>query len=228
MLARGVLGLPRYPVRLLRSLPERAAEPRRDRLRHASRAPKRWPRPPTGCGGRSAAQRRGRRARARRAAPAADVVQRPGLAAPAVRLRPPRPRRGEGGQEPPRGHRQRRRRRDLRRRGAPLADLAHRAAGRPARRPDPGLGAQRGPAGHLRQPDHADERAAVHQRRRPGRAPERDPRGARLDEGAPPRDAGRPAPGRQPLHPPGGVRPRRARDLHASPRAAAGGRPGTW
>ena len=34
-------------------------------------------------------------------------------------------------------------------------------------------------AGHLRQPDHADERAAVHEHRRPGRPPARDPRGAR-------------------------------------------------
>ena len=59
----------------------------------------------------------------------------------------------------PRLHGQRRRRRDLRRRRAPLADLARRAPGRPAGRPDPRLGAQRGPAGDLRQPDHADERA---------------------------------------------------------------------
>ena len=134
---------------------------------------------------------------------------------------------GQGGQERPRLHRQRRRRLDLRRRGAPLADRARRAAGGPAGRPDPGLGALRATAGDLRQPDHADERAAVHQRRRPGRAPARDARCPRVDEGAPPGDAGRPAAGREPLHPPGGVRARRAGDLRARERAVAAGPPGT-
>ena len=38
----------------------------------------------------------------------------------------------------------------------------------PARRPDPRLGPHRRADGDLRQPDHADERAAVHQRARPG------------------------------------------------------------
>ena len=214
MLARGVLGLPRYPVRALRSLP--SALPNLDETPFGN-APRRrdaWPRPPSGCAERSAASAR--------AASSSAPTHKPPRTSFNGRVSPHRrfvfgrldARRGEGGQEPPRLHRQRRRRRDLRRRRAPLADLPHRAPGRPARRPDPGLGAQRGPAGHLRQPDHADERAAVHQRRRPGRAAARDPRGARVDEGAPPGDAGRAAPGREPLHPPGRVRPRRARDLH--------------
>ena len=114
MLARGMLGLPRYPLRILRSLP--GALPNLDETafgaipgaetvaRASERVRRAAPRPA-----------RGRRARAREPAPAADLVQRPRLAAPALRLRPALARRGQGGQEPLRLHGQRRRRRDLRR-----------------------------------------------------------------------------------------------------------------
>ena len=55
-----------------------------------------------------------------------------------------------------------------------------------------------------------------------------DPRGAQLDEGAPPGDACRPAPGRQPLHSARRSSPAPPARPPASPPAAAGGRPGTW
>ena len=154
MLTRGLLGIPRYPLRVLRALPSTlpyvddargtfGTHPRhghgepRGRLRPGPRAPRRR-------GGAGAAAHR-----------AADAVQRADLPAPPLRLRPARPRRGQGGQEPPRLHRQRRRRLDLRRRGAPVARRAPRAAGRPARGPDPGLGPHRRRDGHLRQPHPA-------------------------------------------------------------------------
>ena len=78
-------------------------------------------------------------------------------------------------------------------------------------------------AGHLRQPDHADERAAVHERSSTRSSACARPTRRSLDEGAPPGAARRAAPGRQPLHPAGGLRPRRARDLRPRdqpPRAA--------
>ena len=193
MLARGMLGLPRYPLRIAARAARRAAEPRRDGVRRGTR------RRDGGPGVRARAPRRprparGRRARARQPAPAADLVQRTRLAAPAVRLRPALARRGQGGQEPLRLHGQRRRRRDLRRGRAPLAGRATASC------PPSPLVAQipvsvrsERPAGHLRQPDHADERPDLHQRARPGRAPAADARGAGVDEAAPPRDAGRAA-----------------------------------
>ena len=124
-----LLGLPRYPVRLLRSLPARAAEPRRDAVRHAARAPRRVAEAADRLR-RAVGARRRRRARARRRCKrAADVLQRPRLAAPALRLRPARRSTRSRRSRTRHGvHRQRRRRRDLRRRGAPLADRARRAA----------------------------------------------------------------------------------------------------
>ena len=164
MLARGVLGLPRYPLRALRSLP--GALPNLDETAFGglpgaealARTSERVRRAVRG-------QREGGELERAELPAAADLVQRPHLTAPPVRLRPALARRGQGGQEPLRLHGQRRRGRDLHRRRAPLAGLARRAPGRSPGRPDPGLGAQREPAGHLRQPDHADERAGVHQRR---------------------------------------------------------------
>ena len=214
---------PARPAALPAAAPARApvgaAEPRRDRLQHA-------------------AGRRHRRARGRRASAApcaggdggvlerttlqgaAHVLQRAHLAAPALRLRPAPAGRRQARQEPARLHGQRRGGVDLRRRGAPLAGGARRAARRAARGPDPGVGAQLRADGHLRQPDHAHERAAVHQCRGPGGAPAADARGAARDEGAPPRAARGAAPGRQPLHPAGRVLARGARDLRALDRGA--------
>lgn len=60
-------------------------------------------------------------------------------------------RRRQGRQERARLHRQRRNRLDLRRRGAPLAGGARRAARGPARRADPRLRAHRGADRHVRQ-----------------------------------------------------------------------------
>ena len=58
MLARGVMGLPRYPVRMLRSLPRGAAEPRRDPVRQPARRRDASPRRRSGCARRSAARAR--------------------------------------------------------------------------------------------------------------------------------------------------------------------------
>ena len=112
MLARGLMGVPRYPLRMLRSLPSavphiedtpfgvlpgastvgKATDPRR--ASSAAASP------------RSAAQQPGR---------AAHVVQRPHHAAPPLLVRAAVARRGQGGQERLRVDRQRRGRVDLRR-----------------------------------------------------------------------------------------------------------------
>ena len=101
---------------------------------------------------------------------AEDDLQRPRLAAPAVRLRAALAGRREGGQE-----RARQTVNDVvvaicagavRRWLIEHDELPDDAAGRP----DPGLGAHGRRSRHLRQPDPADGRAAVHGRGRPGRA----------------------------------------------------------
>ena len=87
----------------------------------------------------------------------------------------------------------------------------------PARRAGPGLRPNRRADGHLRQPDHADERAVLHQRAERRAPPREDPPRACGHEGTAPRAARRAAPGHQPLHPARGLRARRARhlrDLH--------------
>ena len=176
----------------------------------------------------AAARRRARRRRGpHQPARAQDVFQRPGLGTPPVRLRPALARRGQGDQERVRLHRQRRRRGDLHRRRPPLADRARRAAVRAAGRADPGLGPDERAGGHLRQPDHADERAALHQPPGPGRPPAPNPRGARGDEGASQGAARGAAQGRQPLHP-AAVFARAARATFALSTSARGARPGTW
>ncbi len=68
---------------------------------------------------------------------------------------------------------------------------------------------------HLREPDHADERTTLHQPAGPGREAPADPRGAGGHEGASQGTPGGIAPGREPLHSARGVRARRARDLRA-------------
>ena len=139
---------------------------------------------------------------------AAHLVQRPCLAAPAVRVRAADARRGQAGQERARLHGQRRRAVDLCRRGALVAARARRAAGRAAGGAGAGVGPQRGADGHLRQPDRHAERAAVRRRGRSRAAAAAHPRGDEGGQGAPPGAAGPAAPGRHPVHPAGGVQPR--------------------
>ena len=110
---------------------------------------------------------------------AEDEVQRPRVAAPAVRVRPALARRLQGGQERARRDGQRRRRLGVRGRGAALADRARRPAGRAAGRAGAGVGAHRRAVRHLRQPDHADAGAALHRRRGPRRAAARPTRRCR-------------------------------------------------
>ena len=91
MLARGLLGLPRYPLRLLRSLPRALPNLDETPLRRRSRAPGTRRAGRRARVARALAQRRGRRARAHRPASAPKTsLQRPHLAAPALRLRPAR------------------------------------------------------------------------------------------------------------------------------------------
>ena len=182
MLGRGLLGVPRYPMRLLGSVPR--ALPNVDEVQVAGRDPRaghgrtRRPRRPAAPGPRP-----DRRARGHDAAP--HFVQRARVRPSALRVRAARTRAHQADQERIRLHRQRRGRLDLRRRRPPLAAGARRATRRAAGGTDPGLGAQGGAARHLRQPDPADDRAAVHERRGPCRAADAHPRGAGADEGAP-------------------------------------------
>ena len=125
---RGALGVPRYPLRVLRALPST--------LPNTPEAPAVFGAIPGATDGRAGSPARAglgagrRRDRAPGAQGAADVVLRPHLAAPAVRVRAALARRGQGGQERVRRHGQRRRRRALRGGGAALADRARRAARR--------------------------------------------------------------------------------------------------
>ena len=121
MLAKGLGGMPRQPLRAVRSLPQ--ALPHLDQnpmLRHIP-----------GVEALAGASRRALRARprskdggvleGRSLARSADDRQPPDLTAPAARLLEPVARRDQADQEPLRGHRQRRRRHDLRRRHARVA-----------------------------------------------------------------------------------------------------------
>ena len=205
MLGRGFLGAPRYLQRVVSALPSTLPN-----LEHTPIVGD-LPGAATARAGDRARRAHGPAPRVARAAalkphPAADIVQRPRLAPSPLRLRTPLARRGQVAQEPLRGHRQRRDRVAVRRRGASLADRSPRAAGQPARRPDPGVGAQRRAAGQLRQPHRHDERAVHDQRGRPGPAPGAHPRGAQDGQGTAPGAPGSPAPGRRPVHPAGGLR----------------------
>ena len=226
MMARGLLGVPRYPVRLLRSLP--SALPNLDQTSFGA------------IPGAGTVAKVTDRLRRTVSSGEGQELERSNLRAPRTsfngRVSPHR--RFVFGQIPlddvkevkdrARGDGQRRRRHDLRRRGAPVADRARRAARRAAGGAGAGVGAQRGGDGHLRQPHHAHARAAVHRHRGPARAPDGPARGAAGDEGAPPRDAGQRAPGHQPLHPAGGVLARRAGHVRAQHLVARAGPPGTW
>src|SRR4051794_34303332 len=161
----------------------------------------------------AAQQPRERRAGAYHVQGAQDLLQRPDLTAPALRLRPAHTRRGQGGQEQAPRHGQRRGGVGLRRGGSELAAGARRLAARSPGRPGARIRADRRADGHLREPDHVDERAVLHQRARreaPARENSQRPGG---DEGAPPGPAGRAAPGHQPLHPARRLRPRGPCDL---------------
>ena len=112
MLGRGLLGVPRQPLRALRSLPIGAAEP--DRAARRQRVP-----------GRAAAgaacglarpRRRPDGARGDHRPPAEDELQRPRRAAPPLRVRLALARHGQAPQERARHHGQRRRRRAVRHR----------------------------------------------------------------------------------------------------------------
>ena len=153
MLTRGMLGLPRYPVRMLRALPKAmpglkdtpfGAFPGVGTLSRVAGALTRDGVPRPDLDG------------------AQDDVRRAHLAAPPLRLRPAFAERLQGGQEPLRGDRQRRRRERLRGRRAALADRARRPARHPAGRAGAGLGAHGRGVRDLRQPDPADGGAAVH------------------------------------------------------------------
>ena len=97
MLARGLLGLPRYPLRLLRALPHGAPEPRRDAP--FSTLPGRGHRRPRSDASRALRRGDGVLERADLKAPK-TLVQRPHLAAPALRLRTAAARHRQDGQEP--------------------------------------------------------------------------------------------------------------------------------
>ena len=202
MLARGLLGLPRYPLRMLRSLPDRAAEPRRDRRSATFPAP-------------STVAKVSERLRT------TVRGQREGGELERSSCKPPRTsfngrvsphRRFVFGQlsldevkAVKNAH------------GCTVNDVVVSICAGAVRRwliehdelPADPLVAQipvsvrsERAAGHLRQPDHADERAAVHQRsptRSSGCSSTHEALG--VDEAAPQGAAGRAAPGRQPLHP---------------------------
>ena len=178
-------------------------------LRHAARRGD--PRAHDGARRRAWPGARARPGAARRPQGAAHDVQRPVSRAPPLRLRAALARRGQGGQERARLHRQRRRRLDLRRRGAPLAGRARRAAR--ASRSSPRSRSRC--AARTRSGTYGNRILLMARRCSPTR-PTRltrlqlHPRGAARDEGAPPRAARRAAPGRQQLHPAGGLLPRGA------------------
>ena len=153
MLGRGLLGVPRYPLRALRALPARDPEHRGHAVRDAARR-----------GDGRAADRRV--AAGERFARAEVHVQRPHLAAPALRVRAAGARRRQAGQEPLRLHGQRRRRRDLRRApcGAGCSSTTSCPTSRSSRRCPVSVRTGR-PDGHVRQPHPAHGRAAAHRTR---------------------------------------------------------------
>ena len=164
MLVRGLRGVPRQPLRALRSLPSTFtgftdlpgvnALPGVPTLSHVYSRVRRTFGSDESTG----------RARGDQGPGPDDAVQRAGVGAPAVRVRLALARRGAPGPARVRHDGQRRRRDDLRRRRARLADGARRAAGRPAGRADPDVGAQARREGRLGQPDLDDDRPDPDQR----------------------------------------------------------------
>ena len=169
MLGLGMLGLPRYPVRILRSLPK--AIPNLNDTAFGVL-------PGVGTLSRIAGvARRDGQPRPSFVAPKTKFSGRH-LAAPAVRVRPDVPGGLQGGQERARRDGQRRRRVRVRGRGAALATRARRPAGLAVGRAGPGLGAHRRAVRDLRQPHPADAGAVPHGGGGPGRAAADDARSA--------------------------------------------------
>ncbi len=196
MLLRGLRGVPRQPLRALRSLP--ADRPGLHRPAGRERA-----------AGRADALARllagAPHARVRRVhghprgdegAPAQDAVQRADQRAPALRVRLALA--GLGPPDPARLRRdgQRRGRDAVRGRRARVAAGARRAARGPARGDDPDVRPPPRRARHVGQPDLDDGRADPDQRARPRAAPAPDARAAAQRQGAPQRAPGVAAHGR--------------------------------
>ena len=217
--------LPRYPLRVLRSLPRALPEPRRDAVRRAARAPARVGR---------VAGRAARCARDGAGGPTPTSTRRRRRSTGASR------RTGASPSASCRSTRSRRSRTrtaatvndvvvvDLRRRGAALADRARRAARTsrwsPRSRCRCAPTTQFGTYGNrillMGAPLFTDEPDPVERLQPTHEA-------LTVHEGAPPRAARRAAPGRQPLHPARGVRARGAAHVPALDRRARAARPGT-
>ena len=222
MLARGLRGLPRQPLRALRSLPTTVAGftdlpganalPGVPTLSHVYSRVRR-----TFGADESAGVLEVTKARA-----AEDAVQRPGLRPPPLRVRLALARRGPPGPARVRHDGQRRRRDALRRRGARLAARARRAARGPAGGDDPDVGPQARRARRLGQPDLDDDRPDPDQRAGPGDAPAAHARAPAQRQGAPQRAARLAADRRDGVHPARGRLARRAQhDRHPQPHAPA-------